>query len=207
MKLPIAILCFSIFSIVSLNAQQQKSTMNFYHFKAKSLQGKEISMKNYAGKVVLIVNTASKCGFTPQYEGLEKLYLKYKDLGLVILGFPSNQFLAQDPGSDDDIASFCRINFGVTFPLFSKVDVWGKTADPLFKFLSDAAPFKGFEMNKEMGKKIQGVVKEHYPENLEGNGVKWNFSKFLIGRDGAVQARFEPTVTPEELDSILKAAL
>ena len=181
--------------------------MSFYQLKAKSLSGKEVSMKDYAGKVVLIVNTASKCGFTPQYEGLEKLYLKYKELGLVILGFPSNQFLAQEPGSDDEIVSFCRINYGVTFPLFSKVDVWGETADPLFKFLSDAAPFKGFEMDKEMGKKIQGVVKEHYPENLEGNGVKWNFSKFLIGRDGAVQARFEPTVTPEELDSILKAAL
>jgi len=181
--------------------------MTVYDFKLKNIKGQEVTLSDYADKLVLIVNTASKCGFTPQYEGLEKLYLKYKDQGLVILGFPSNQFLGQDPGSEEDIASFCSINYGVTFPLFSKVDVWGETADPLFKFLSDAAPFKGFELDKEMGKKIQGVVKEHYPENFDGNGVKWNFSKFLIGRDGTVQARFEPTVTPEELDSILKAAL
>ena len=180
--------------------------MTAYDFKLKDIRGKDVTLSDYSDKLLLIVNTASKCGFTPQYEGLEKLYLKYKDSGLVILGFPSNQFLAQDPGSDDDIATFCHINYGVTFPLFSKVDVWGETADPLFKFLSEAAPFKGFELDKEMGKKIQGVVKEHYPENLEGNGVKWNFTKFLINRNGTVQSRFEPTVTPEELDLILKAA-
>ena len=181
--------------------------MTVYDFKMKNIKGQEVDLSDYSGKLLLIVNTASKCGFTPQYDGLEKLYQEYKDKGLVILGFPSNQFLAQEPGSDDDISSFCRLNYGVTFPLFSKIDVRGETADPLFKFLTEAAPFKGFELNKEMGIKIQGVVKEHYPENLEGNGVKWNFTKFLIGRDGAVKGRFEPTVTPEELDPILEAAL
>ncbi len=181
--------------------------MTVYDFKVKNIKGQEVALSDYTGKLLLIVNTASKCGFTPQYDGLEKLYQEYKDKGLVILGFPSNQFLAQEPGSNDDISSFCRLNYGVTFPLFSKIDVRGEMADPLFKYLTEAAPFKGFELNKEMGKKIQEVVKEHYPENLEGNGVKWNFTKFLIGRDGAVQARFEPTVTPEELDSIIKAAL
>lgn len=181
--------------------------MTVYDFKVKNIKGQEIALSDYSGKLLLIVNTASKCGFTPQYDGLEKLYQKYKDRGLVILGFPSNQFLEQEPGSDDDISSFCRLNYGVTFPLFSKIDVRGETADPLFKFLTEAAPFKGFELNKEMGKKIQGVVKEHYPENFEGNGVKWNFTKFLISCDGAVLARFEPTVTPEELDPILEAAL
>lgn len=181
--------------------------MTVYDFKVKNIKGQEVALSDYTGKLLLIVNTASKCGFTPQYDGLEKLYQEYKDKGLVILGFPSNQFLAQEPGSNDDISSFCRLNYGVTFPLFSKIDVRGETADPLFKYLTEAAPFKGFELNKEMGKKIQQVVKEHYPENLEGNGVKWNFTKFLIGRDGAVQARFEPTVTPEELNSIIKAAL
>ena len=181
--------------------------MNIYDFKVKDIKGQEITLSDYAGKLVLIVNTASKCGFTPQYDGLEKIYQKYKNQGLVILGFPSNQFLEQEPGSAEDISSFCRLNYGVTFPLFSKIDVRGETADPLFRFLSEAAPFKGFELDKEMGKKIQSVIKEHYPENLEGNEVKWNFTKFLVGRDGTVLNRFEPTVTPEELDPILEAAL
>ncbi len=181
--------------------------MAVYDFKVKNIKGKEEALSDYAGKLLLIVNTASKCGFTPQYDGLEKLYQEYKGRGLVILGFPSNQFLAQDPGSNDEISSFCRLNYGVTFPLFSKTDVRGETADPLFKFLSDAAPFQGFELDKEMGRKIQSVVKEHYPENLEGNGIKWNFTKFLVGRDGEVKARFEPTVTPEELKPIIEATL
>ena len=181
--------------------------MNIYDFKVKNIKTQEVSLSDYKGKLLLIVNTASKCGFTPQYDGLEKLYQKYKDQGLVILGFPSNQFLAQEPGTNDEISSFCKLNFGVTFPLFSKIDVYGANADPLFKFLSDAAPFEGFELDKETGKKIQGVVSEHYPDNLEGNGVKWNFTKFLIGRDGTVKTRFEPTVTPEEIDPAIEAAL
>ena len=174
--------------------------MKVYDFNVKNIAGQEISISQYKGKLLLIVNTASKCGFTPQYDGLEKLYQKYKNRGLVILGFPSNQFLEQEPGTNDEISDFCKLNYGVTFPLFSKIDVYGENADPLFKFLSDEAKFQGFEMNKESGKKIQNVVKEHYPDNLEGNGVKWNFTKFLIGRDGTVKTRFEPTVTPEEID-------
>ena len=187
--------------------KERNGFMNVYDFKMKDIKGREVSLSEYSGKLLLIVNTASKCGFTPQYEGLEKLYQKYKDQGLVILGFPSNQFLEQDPGSNDEISTFCKVNFGVTFPLFSKIDVRGKNADPLFRFLTEAAPFKGFELNKEGGHVIQNVVKEHYPENLEGNEVKWNFTKFLVGRDGAVLGRYEPTVTPEELDPVVKAAL
>jgi Glutathione peroxidase len=181
--------------------------MNVYDFNVKNIRSQEISLSDYKGKLLLIVNTASKCGFTPQYDGLEKLYQKYKDRGLVVLGFPSNQFLAQEPGTDDEIASFCKLNYGMTFPLFSKIDVYGANADPLFKFLSDAAPFQGFELKKETGKKIQNVVKTHYPDNLEGNGIKWNFTKFLIGRDGTVMTRFEPTVTPEEINPAIAAAL
>ena len=181
--------------------------MGVYDFTMKDIKGKEIALSEYSGKLLLIVNTASKCGFTPQYEGLEKLYRSYKDQGFVILGFPSNQFLEQDPGSNDEIASFCKVNYGVTFPLFSKIDVRGKNADPLFRFLTEEAPFKGFELNKEGGRTIQSVIKEHYPENLKGNEVKWNFTKFLIGRDGTVLGRYEPTVTPEELDPVVKAAL
>lgn len=181
--------------------------MSVYDYKVKDIKGNEVSLSEYSGKLLLIVNTASKCGFTPQYDGLEKLYQTYKDRGLVILGFPSNQFLTQEPGDNEEIQSFCKLNYGVTFPLFSKIDVRGENADPFFKFLSEAAPFKGFELEKEMGRKIESVVKEHYPENLEGNGVKWNFTKFLIARDGSVKGRYEPTVTPEELDSIIKQAL
>lgn len=181
--------------------------MEIYDYKVKDIKGKEVSLSEYQGKTLLIVNTASKCGFTQQYDGLEKLYQKYQDQGLVILGFPSNQFLEQDPGSNDEISQFCKVNFGVTFPLFSKIDVRGKNADPLFRFLTEAAPFKGFELKKDGGRLIESVIKEHYPENLTGNEVKWNFTKFLISKDGKVLGRFEPTVTPEELDPAVKAAL
>lgn len=115
----------------------------------------------------------------------------------MILGFPSNQFLAQKPGSDGEGSSFCKIKYGITFPLFSKIDVRGENAAPLFSYLTEAAPFKGHELNRDGGRVIQNVVKEHYPENPEGNGVKWNFTKFLIGRDGTVKRRYEPAVTPE----------
>lgn len=181
--------------------------MSIYDFKVRDIGGKEVSLSDYSGKLLLIVNTASKCGFTPQYEGLEKLYKKYKDRGLEVLGFPSNQFLSQEPGSNSEISSFCSLNYGVTFPLFSKIDVRGENADPLFRYLTEQAPFSGFELQKEMGRRIETVVKEHYPDNYEGDGVKWNFTKFLVGRDGAVKSRFEPTVTPEELDPAVAAAL
>jgi glutathione peroxidase len=181
--------------------------MKVYDYKVKDIQGKEVSLEEYRGKLLLKVNTASKCGLTPQYEGLEKLYQKYKEQGFVILGFPSNQFLEQEPGDNEEISMFCKRNYGVTFPLFSKIDVRGANADPLYQFLSDAAPFKGFELEKEKGRKIENNVKVHYPENLQGNGIKWNFTKFLIARDGTVKERYEPTVTPEELDPIVRQAL
>lgn len=181
--------------------------MSLYDFKMKDIKGSDVSLSDYKGKLVLVVNTASKCGFTPQYEGLEKLYQKDKDRGLVILGFPCNQFLAQDPGSNNEISSFCKLNYGVTFPLFSKIDVNGPKESPLYTWLKKKAPFAGFELNKESGKMIRGVVEQNYPDNLAGDGIKWNFTKFLIGRDGESVRRFEPTVTPEELESVVKAAL
>lgn len=181
--------------------------MSLYDFKVKNIKGEEVSLSDYKEKLVLVVNTASKCGFTPQYEGLEKLYQKYKDRGLVILGFPCNQFLEQDPGSNDEISSFCKVNYGVTFPLFSKIEVNGANEAPLYTWLKKKAPFKGFELDKEAGKVIKGVLEKNYPENLSGDGIKWNFTKFLVGRDGESVSRFEPSVTPEELDSIVEAAL
>lgn len=181
--------------------------MSIYDFKVKDISGKEVSLSQYKGKTLLIVNTASKCGFTPQYEGLEKLYQKYKGQGLVILGFPCNQFLQQEPGTADEITSFCKVNYGVTFPLFAKIDVNGPKEDPLYTYLKKQAPFKGYELNKEGGRVIHKAVSENYPENLDGDGIKWNFTKFLISKDGSRIQRFESSVTPEELEPTLKAAL
>lgn len=181
--------------------------MNVYDFTVKDIQGHDVSLSQYKDKVLLIVNTASKCGFTPQYDGLEALYQKYKDKGLVILGFPCNQFLEQDPEDNQHIEQFCRLNHGVTFPLFAKIDVRGDQAAPLYQYLTEAAPFKGYETDKESGQLIQKVVCEHYPDNAQGNGIKWNFTKFLINRDGSQVQRFEPSTTPEELDPILEKLL
>lgn len=148
---------------------------NFYQFTARSLQGKEISMDSYRGKVILVVNTASKCGLTPQYEGLEKLNQTYKDSGLVILGFPCNQFGNQEPGTEKEISEGCLINYGVSFQMFSKIDVNGANAHQVYKYLKDKLP--GFP-----GKKI-----------------KWNFTKFLIDKNGTPVIRFSPTTVPENL--------
>ncbi|HEY8949740.1 MAG TPA: glutathione peroxidase [Rhizomicrobium sp.] len=148
-----------------------------YDFKAKTLQGKDVPLSDFQGKVVLVVNTASKCGFTPQYEGLEKLYEAHKDQGLVILGFPCNQFGAQEPGSASEIGQFCQANYGVNFPMFEKIDVNGDAAHPLFQYL-----------------------KHEKPGILGTERIKWNFTKFLIGRDGKVAQRFAPTTKPEDLE-------
>ncbi len=153
---------------------------NFYDFSANSLQGKEISMRDYAGNMVLIVNTASKCGLTPQYAGLEKLYRKYKDKGLVILGFPSNQFANQEPGDANSIAEGCLLNYGVSFPIFTKVDVNGENAHPLFKFLKN---------------ELKG---------LGNNEIKWNFTKFLVDANGKPIKRFSPLTKPEDIDRYLE---
>ena len=183
MKIQIAILYLIFSSMFSLNAQENKSAMNFYHFKAKSLQGKEISMKEYAGKVVLVVNTASKCGFTPQYEGLEKLFKDYKDKGLVILGFPCNQFGNQEPGTAEEISKFCTLNYSVNFPMFMKIDVNGEKADPLYKYLKVALP------------------------GTPGNEIKWNFTKFLINRKGVPVKRYGSIVKPEEITKDIQKLL
>src|ERR1035437_8330 len=140
MKLNIATLFFSFFSIFTSNGQEKITGQNFYQFKAKSLLGKEINMKHYEGKVVLIVNVASKCGFTPQYEGLENLYKKFNSKGLVILGFPCNQFASQEPGNAEEISKFCTLKYGVTFPMFAKIEVNGDNAHPLYKYLKKALP-------------------------------------------------------------------
>lgn len=155
----------------------------FYDYKVKNISGEEVSMSDYKGKVVLIVNTASKCGFTKQYEGLEELYEKYKDQGFVILGFPCNQFGAQEPGGNEEIKNFCTSTFSVTFPMMSKIDVNGDDADPLYKFLK-----------KEKG----GIL---------GDDIKWNFTKFLIDREGNVVDRFASQKTPKALEKEVEKLL
>ncbi len=148
---------------------------SIHDFKAKAIDGKEVPLSDYKGKLMLVVNTASQCGFTPQYKGLETLYKEHEDK-LVVLGFPCNQFGKQEPGDEKTISSFCELNFGVTFPLFAKVDVNGKEADPIYKFLKSEAP---------------GL--------LGTEAIKWNFTKFLVDKDGKVIKRYAPTETPEKI--------
>ena len=158
--------------------------MNAYDFTAQTLDGKPAPLADHRGGVLLIVNTASKCGFTPQYAGLEELWRKYQDKGLTVLGFPCNQFGGQEPGNADEIASFCSLTYEVTFPMMAKIEVNGAHADPLYAWL------------------------KHEKKGLLGSeAIKWNFTKFLIGRDGEVIARFAPNTEPKALESAIEAAL
>ncbi|MGD6815844.1 glutathione peroxidase [Metabacillus sp. 84] len=158
--------------------------MNVYHFQAETISGKEQQLSDYEGKVLLIVNTASKCGFTPQFEGLQNLYSSFSEAGLEVLGFPCNQFMNQDPGSGQEIESFCKLNYGVTFPMFAKVDVNGKNAHPLFTYLTGELP---------------GM--------LGSEGVKWNFTKFLVDRSGKPVKRYSPNTNPKDIEGRIKELL
>ncbi len=181
--------------------------MNIYNFSVNEIDGKEINMGNYKGKVVLVVNTASKCGFTPQYADLEKVYKKFNKSGLEILGFPCNQFMDQEPGSNSDIKNFCEINYGVTFNIFEKIDVRGTSAHPMFKFLCSEKPFEGFDLSKPNGKLLNSILSEKFPEYLIDDSIKWNFTKFLIDREGNVIKRYEPTVDPLDIVEDIKKLL
>lgn len=181
--------------------------MSIYDFKANTIEGKNESLEKFKGKVLIVVNTASKCGFTPQYADLEKIYNQYKDKGLEILGFPCNQFADQEPGNNSEVKTFCEINYGVTFPLYEKTNVRGALANPIFKYLSEEVPFKGFDLNHPSGVLLSGFLKEKFPEYLIGNGVKWNFTKFLIDREGNVVGRFEPTTEPLDMISEIEKLL
>lgn len=157
--------------------------MSIYDYKVKKVGDESVSLEEYKGKVMLIVNTASKCGFTPQFEGLEKLYKEYKDSGLVILGFPCNQFANQDPASDEEIHSFCSLNYGVSFPIFKKIDVNGENEDPLYTFLKSQK------------------------KGAFGSKVKWNFTKFLVDKQGNVVKRYSSNKKPESFEQDIKKYL
>lgn len=158
--------------------------MTVYDYSARSLEGREVSLAEFKGKVLLIVNTASKCGFTPQYEGLQSLYSRFADRGLVVLGFPCNQFGRQEPGGAEEIGAFCEKNYGVSFPMFDKIDVNGDNAHPLYTYLKAEAP---------------GL--------LGSKAIKWNFTKFLVDRDGKVVRRYAPKDTPEKIAADIEALL
>lgn len=181
--------------------------MNIYDFTAKNIDGEEVSLYDYKGKVMLIVNTASKCGFTPQYEDLQKLYEEYRGKGFEILGFPCNQFMEQEPGGNEEIKTFCSLNYGVTFTIFEKVNVNGKLAHPLFKYLTENVPFKGFDMTNPTNKILDVMLKERFPQFTIGNSIRWNFTKFLVDREGNVIERFESAVGPMDIKPYLDKIL
>lgn len=174
--------------------------MQLYDFKVTNNKGKEVALQDYKGKVLLIVNTATQCGLTPQYQGLEELYEKYKDKGFEILDFPSNQFLSQAPGSDAEIEEFCTLNYKTTFPRFHKIDVNGQFEEPLYKWLKKKQPVA-------KGGSMVDIYKENMKKDPIPGDVIWNFEKFLVNKDGEVVERFTPLTTPQELEEAIETIL
>lgn len=181
--------------------------MKFYDFKAQDAQGIEVGMDEYAGKVVLVVNTATECGFTPQYDELQDLYEAYEEKGLEILDFPCNQFGNQTPGSNEEIASFCDSRYGITFPRFAKIDVNGEKALPLFHYLQNEKGFEGFNPEHPLTAIVESMVERIHPNYKKEADIKWNFTKFLVDRRGTVVARFEPTEDMSVIEEKVKELL
>ena len=178
-----------------------------YDFTVKDRKGKEVSLKEYANEVVLIVNTATKCGFTPQYDEMEKLYEKFRSQHFVILDFPCNQFGQQAPGTDESIHEFCKLNFGTEFPRFKKVKVNGDDAEPLFKFLQEQKGFAGWDENHKLTPILDKMMTEADPDYKQKPDIKWNFTKFLVDKKGMVVARFEPTEKIENIEKQIEELL
>ena len=196
-------LIITILAISNLTIMAQ----NIYDFAVLDRRGAEVSMKTYSGKVLLIVNTATRCGFTPQYEELEALYKAYREQGLEILDFPCNQFGQQAPGTEEEIHSFCQLNFGTEFPQFKKIDVNGPEASPLFTYLKEQQPFRGFDLNHKIGALLDDMLSKADPNYKDNPDIKWNFTKFLVDREGRVVARFEPTADMKLVEEQIKALL
>ncbi|MGE4548098.1 MAG: glutathione peroxidase [Intestinibacillus sp.] len=181
--------------------------MSVYDFSVKTMDGGEKSLSDYRGKVLLIVNTATLCGFTPQYGGLQEMYSKYAEQGFDILDFPCNQFGNQAPGDNDEIHTFCTGRFGVTFPQFAKIDVNGANAIPLYQYLVQQKRFAGFDPEHELTPVLQKMFEKDHPNYKNEPDIKWNFTKFLIDRNGQVVARFEPTVDLKAIEEKVKELL
>ena len=193
-------------AFAALLASVTANAQSIYDFKVKDMDGNEVSLADYKGKVLLIVNTATNCGFTPQYEELQSLYEKFKDKGLVILDFPCNQFGGQAPGDIASIHEFCTSKYETTFPRFDKVEVNGADADPLFTFLKSKQGFKGFG-NGEQAKFMDEMLKKQDPDDASKPDIKWNFTKFLVDSKGNVVARFEPTASMNFVSTVVSSKL
>ncbi len=197
---------FILFTLIFIQAMAMEPK-SFYDYSALDRKGNEVHMRQYEGKALLIVNTATRCGFTPQYEELEALYKNYRKHGLEILDFPCNQFGLQAPGTEEEIHSFCQLNYGTEFPQFKKVEVNGEHAAPLFVYLKNEQPFMGFDLNHPIGKVLDEMLSKADPNYKENNDIKWNFTKFLVDRNGRVIARFEPTEDMKNVEAAVKEAL
>ena len=198
---------FLICSLLTFLSLSNASAQSVYDFNVKNDEGKEVSLSDYKGKVMLIVNTATRCGFTPQYKELEELYQKYSQSGLEILDFPCNQFGQQAPGSIEEIHNFCTANFNIHFPQFDKIDVNGDNAHPLFTYLKSKQAFGGFDLNERLGKLLDDMMRKKDPEFDKNPDIKWNFTKFLIDRQGNVIKRFEPTDKMADVEMEIAKAL
>ncbi len=198
---------FLICSLLAFLSLSNASAQTVYDFKVTNDEGKEVSLSDYKGKVMLIVNTATRCGFTPQYKELEELYQKYSQSGLEILDFPCNQFGQQAPGSIEEIHNFCTANFNIHFPQFDKIDVNGDNAHPLFTYLKSKQAFGGFDLNERLGKLLDDMMRKKDPEFDKNPDIKWNFTKFLIDRQGNVIKRFEPTDKMADVEMEIAKAL
>lgn len=183
------------------------SAQSIYDFTVKDDLGKEVSLSQYKGKVLLIVNTATRCGFTPQYKDLEALYEKYADQGFEILDFPCNQFGEQAPGSIEEIHQFCTANFDIRFPQFDKIEVNGPNEHPLFAYLKSEKGFGGFDLNERLGKLLDDMLRKEDPDYDKNPDIKWNFTKFLISRDGRVVKRYEPTDKMSDIEMDIQTSL
>lgn len=196
-----------IISFVALMSLFTLSAQNIYDFKVKNDAGKEVSLADYKGKVLLIVNTATRCGFTPQYNELETLYKQYHADGLEILDFPCNQFGEQAPGTIEEIHQFCTMNFDIQFPQFDKIDVNGEHAHPLFTYLKSQKGFSGFDLNAPTGKMMDEMLRKRDADFDKKSDIKWNFTKFLVGRDGKVLKRYEPTDKMTDIESDISSII
>lgn len=201
----LAVVTLALLGATSATAQKQDIMENIFQAKAIASNGKEIDFKEFEGKVLLIVNTASKCGFTPQFDGLEALNEKYRDRGLVVLGFPCNQFAEQDPGSDSEIEGFCRLNYGVTFQIMQKSDVNGPDEHPVFTFLKAQAPTEEYKGLK--AKATHTMLKKISKSAKKESDILWNFTKFLVSPDGKTVQRFAPTTEPSAIEQAIESLL
>ena len=203
----VTILAAGMVTICHLTKGGAEMKDTVYQFTVKDRAGSEVSLKDYAGKVLLIVNTATRCGFTPQYDGLEAMYERLKGRGFELLDFPCNQFGQQAPGTDEEIHGFCVLNYKTAFPQFAKVEVNGENTSPLFSFLVANTTFGGFPQDGKLAPILEKILGEADPDYANKSDIKWNFTKFLVGKDGRIVRRFEPTAPLAEVESAIEAEL